>query len=61
MQPDVVVNCAAISQPRECENDREKAFAVNVPSRLVMWLKQRAGNRRPPLFIHLSTDQSKEP
>ncbi|GAQ82491.1 Rossmann-fold NAD(P)-binding domain-containing protein [Klebsormidium nitens] len=60
--PDVVINCAAISQPRDCESDRDRAFAVNVPSRVTTWLTQRAAvdGRRPPLFIHLSTDQTYE-
>eukprot|EP00897_Mesotaenium_endlicherianum_P010791 jgi/Mesen1/9740/ME000695S09046 len=54
--PDVVVNCAAISVPRECEQDPEAAYALNVPHALVSWLKT-LGSERQPLLIHLSTDQ----
>lgn len=55
-QPDVVVNCAAMSVPRECEADSERAFATNVPKALVEWLAASALERQP-LLIHLSTDQ----
>ncbi|XP_078148508.1 NAD(P)-binding Rossmann-fold superfamily protein [Carex rostrata] len=54
-QPDVVVNCAAISVPRACEMDAEAAMATNEPSSLVKWL-HGYGNRNS-LLIHLSTDQ----
>ncbi|AET02100.1 putative methionine adenosyltransferase [Medicago truncatula] len=54
-QPDVVVNCAAISVPRACENDPDTANAINVPSSLVKWLQSFKQNST--LLIHLSTDQ----
>ena len=56
---DVVINCAALSSPDECEKDEEKARAVNVPTRLLEQLEEVAkeGKRRPPpVLIHLSTD-----
>ncbi|ONK64057.1 uncharacterized protein A4U43_C07F21650 [Asparagus officinalis] len=54
-QPDVIVNCAAISVPRECEVNPEAAMAINLPTSLVNWLLS-FGNERS-LLIHLSTDQ----
>ncbi|KAK2407146.1 NAD(P)-binding Rossmann-fold superfamily protein [Trifolium repens] len=54
-QPDVVVNCAAISVPRACEIDPASAHAINVPSSLVKWLQSFKQNST--LLIHLSTDQ----
>ncbi|XP_045800267.1 methionine adenosyltransferase 2 subunit beta [Trifolium pratense] len=54
-QPDVVVNCAAISVPRACEIDPASAHAINVPSSLVKWLQSFQQNST--LLIHLSTDQ----
>ncbi|XP_077223819.1 NAD(P)-binding Rossmann-fold superfamily protein [Tasmannia lanceolata] len=54
-QPDVVVNCAAISIPRACEKDPVAAMATNVPCSLVKWLSC-FGNSNT-LLIHLSTDQ----
>ncbi|XP_015901706.3 uncharacterized protein LOC107434732 [Ziziphus jujuba] len=54
-QPDVVVNCAALSVPRACEVDPAAAMAVNVPSSLVKWLLSFENNST--LLIHLSTDQ----
>ncbi|XP_054784867.1 uncharacterized protein LOC129291502 isoform X2 [Prosopis cineraria] len=54
-QPDVVVNCAAISVPRACEIDPDAALAINVPSSLVKWLK--SFNEKSTLLIHLSSDQ----
>lgn len=56
-QPDVVINCAAISVPRACEIDPDTANAINVPSSLVKWLQSFKQNS--PLLIHLSTDQGK--
>ncbi|KAG6548446.1 hypothetical protein Mapa_009933 [Marchantia paleacea] len=53
--PAAVVNCAAISVPRECEENPEQASEVNVPRSLVQWLKSFAHNK--PLLVHLSTDQ----
>lgn len=54
--PDLVINCAAMSVPRECEADPEAAYAINVPTALVQWLAS-LGPGRQPLLIHLSTDQ----
>ncbi|KAI9110033.1 hypothetical protein K1719_019074 [Acacia pycnantha] len=54
-QPDVVVNCAAISVPRACEIDADAARAINVPSSLVKWLQ--SFDEKSTLLIHLSTDQ----
>nr|XP_027192871.1 methionine adenosyltransferase 2 subunit beta isoform X2 [Cicer arietinum] len=57
-QPDVVVNCAAISVPRACEIDPDTAHAINVPSSLVTWLQSFKQNST--LLIHLSTDQGEK-
>ncbi|CAM8925092.1 unnamed protein product [Rhodiola kirilowii] len=54
-QPDVVVNCAALSVPRDCEANPDKAMSVNVPRTLVKWLSSFEDKK--PLLIHLSTDQ----
>ncbi|CAK8560875.1 unnamed protein product [Lathyrus sativus] len=54
-QPDVVINCAAISVPRACEIDPDTANAINVPSSLVKWMQSFKQNST--LLIHLSTDQ----
>lgn len=54
--PEVVINCAAISVPRACEQDPEAAMAINVPSILVQWL-HTLDVAQPPFLIHLSTDQ----
>lgn len=54
--PDVVINCAAISVPRACEQDPEAAMAVNVPTVLVQWLNS-LDVAQPPFLVHLSTDQ----
>lgn len=56
-QPDVVVNCAAISIPRGCEADPAAAMAVNVPSALIKWLSSFPVPGM--LLIHLSTDQGR--
>lgn len=56
-QPDVVVNCAALSVPRACEVDPTAAMAINVPSVLVKWLSSFSNGST--LLIHLSTDQGK--
>ncbi|KAK6142826.1 hypothetical protein DH2020_023174 [Rehmannia glutinosa] len=53
-QPDVVINCAALSVPRVCEMDPEAAMSINVPTTLVKWL---SSFREDTLLIHLSTDQ----
>lgn len=57
LQPDVVVNCAALSVPRACEIDPAAAMSINVPSALVKWMSS-FGNGKV-LLIHLSTDQGK--
>ncbi|KAL1546433.1 methionine adenosyltransferase 2 subunit beta-like [Salvia divinorum] len=53
-QPDVVINCAALSVPRVCEMDPEAAMSINVPTGLVKWLSSFG---KSSLLIHLSTDQ----
>ncbi|KNA15035.1 hypothetical protein SOVF_101900 [Spinacia oleracea] len=54
-QPDVVVNCAALSVPRACEVDPAAAMSINVPTALVNWMS--SFKEKDTLFIHLSTDQ----
>lgn len=54
-QPDVVVNCAALSVPRACERDPASAMSTNIPSSLVQWLSSFSD--RNTFLIHLSTDQ----
>lgn len=54
--PRVVINCAAISVPRDCELDPVSAMAINVPDALLSWLSSFTGTDIP-LLIHLSTDQ----
>lgn len=54
-QPDVVVNCAALSVPRACEVDPEAAMSINVSTSLVKWLL--SFEEKSTLLIHLSTDQ----
>ncbi|XP_024020373.1 methionine adenosyltransferase 2 subunit beta [Morus notabilis] len=54
-QPDIVVNCAALSVPRACEVDPPAAMSINVPSSVVKWLSSFRVNST--LLIHLSTDQ----
>ncbi|KAJ0229943.1 RmlD-like substrate binding domain-containing protein [Hirschfeldia incana] len=57
-QPDVVVNCAALSVPRVCEQDPDSATSINVPSSLVNWLSSSSfQTNNKTLLIHLSTDQ----
>ncbi|KAF3541464.1 hypothetical protein F2Q69_00021284 [Brassica cretica] len=56
-QPDVVVNCAALSVPRVCEQDPDSALSINVPSSLVNWLSSAFPTKNKTLLIHLSTDQ----
>ncbi|WRX11353.1 RmlD-like substrate binding domain - like 1 [Theobroma cacao] len=55
-QPDVVVNCAALSVPRACEKDPDAATSINVPTSLVNWLSSFTQDDNT-LLIHLSTDQ----
>lgn len=54
VKPDVVINCAAISSPKACEENPEHAEAINVPTHLISCLKSMDST---PLLIHLSTDQ----
>ncbi|XP_021748638.1 methionine adenosyltransferase 2 subunit beta [Chenopodium quinoa] len=54
-QPDVVVNCAALSVPRACEADPVAAMCINVPKPLVSWIS--SFKEKETLLIHLSTDQ----
>ena len=54
-QPDIVVNCAAISVPRACETDPASALSINVPTALGNWLL--SFEQMNTLLIHLSTDQ----
>ncbi|KAK9749364.1 hypothetical protein RND81_02G120800 [Saponaria officinalis] len=54
-QPDVVVNCAALSVPRACEADPDAAMSINVPTSLVKWVL--SFKEKSSLLIHLSTDQ----
>ena len=56
VQPEVVINCAAISSPRKCEEEKEAATATNVPTALLTWMKGLHLSTAP-LLIHLSTDQ----
>ena len=51
VKPDVVVHAAAISSPRVCEDNPERAMAVNAPMALVEQLPDHAS------LIFLSTDQ----
>ncbi|KAF5838191.1 methionine adenosyltransferase regulatory beta subunit-related [Dunaliella salina] len=53
-----VINCAAISQPGECEKKPEHARSVNVPSAVLDCLKsQQCEHGVSACLIHLSTDQ----
>lgn len=54
-QPDVVVNCAALSVPRACEVDPAAAMSINVPTSLVNWMS--SFKDKDTLLVHLSTDQ----
>lgn len=60
LQPDVVVNCAALSVPRACEVDPDAAMSINVPSSLIKWLSSLQ-SCPDVLLIHLSTDQGNSP
>ncbi|XP_048494925.1 uncharacterized protein LOC104888538 isoform X2 [Beta vulgaris subsp. vulgaris] len=54
-QPDIIVNCAALSVPRACEVDPAAAMSINVPTALVNWML--GFKEKDTLLIHLSTDQ----
>ncbi|EFJ21319.1 hypothetical protein SELMODRAFT_151824 [Selaginella moellendorffii] len=56
VHPRVVVNCAAMSVPRDCEENPQKAMAVNVPRALLRYLASLQTGA-PPLLVHFSTDQ----
>lgn len=52
--PSVVVHCAAMTKPDDCELDQEAAWNVNVMG--TEHLLAAAAVHGPPHFIHLSTD-----
>lgn len=54
----VVVNCAAMSSPGECEKKPEEARLANAPRDLWLAIKREAAARcdEAPLWIQLSTD-----
>lgn len=55
---DVVVNCAAISQPAACESNPDLAKKLNVPSALIEALQEQQSKAGlEALLVHLSTDQ----
>ncbi|KAG0454123.1 hypothetical protein HPP92_025427 [Vanilla planifolia] len=54
-KPHVIVNCAALSIPRECEDDPAAAMATNLPTSLINWLSSFEDNNT--LLLQLSTDQ----
>ncbi|CAI5986095.1 unnamed protein product [Closterium sp. NIES-65] len=45
--PDVVVNCAAVSVPRQCEGNPALAMHINVPSALIAALSDASGKPTP--------------
>jgi dTDP-4-dehydrorhamnose reductase len=53
VEPDVIVNCAAVSDVTECENDRNRAWAVN--ARAVKRLAKHC-DRLGAHLIQVSTD-----
>jgi len=53
-KPAIVVNCAAVARPKDCEADPEKARRVNVPEALIASLKKNIPDTS--FFIHISTD-----
>jgi dTDP-4-dehydrorhamnose reductase len=57
LPPQVVINCAAISQPAVCEQDYSKAAAINVPTALLAALEALPSSTGRPYIIHISTDQ----
>eukprot|EP00756_Hemistasia_phaeocysticola_P066724 Hpha_TRINITY_DN9455_c0_g1::TRINITY_DN9455_c0_g1_i1::g.139078::m.139078 len=55
---DMVINCAAVSMPRECESDPATAAVVNSPAVFLGELARAAEKwGTKPVFVHLSTDQ----
>jgi dTDP-4-dehydrorhamnose reductase len=53
LEPDAIVNCAAITDVDGCETGPERAFAVNADGAKHV---ARAANRVDAAFIHTSTD-----
>ena len=56
----LVVNCTALSQPKQCEENEEKARKINAPTHLCEALMRKYGKgseERVPLLVHMSTDQ----
>jgi dTDP-4-dehydrorhamnose reductase len=56
----LVVNCTALSQPKQCEENEEKARKINAPTHLCEALMSKYGKgseERVPLLVHMSTDQ----
>ncbi len=52
-RPDIIINCAGITDLEECENNINKAYKVNaIGARNVALLSERIGAK----LIHLSTD-----
>jgi hypothetical protein len=54
-QVDIIINCAAISQPGVVEKDEIHARAINVPHAILN--SALRASEAQPLLIHLSTDQ----
>ncbi|KAK9785252.1 hypothetical protein WJX73_007610 [Symbiochloris irregularis] len=55
---DVVINCAAVSQPALCDKHPEAARALNVPTQLLEAMDiHRCATDADPLLIFFSTDQ----
>ena len=52
-QPDCIVHAGAMSRPDECEENKEKAFSINVSGTENLL---QASEKRKPFFIFLSTD-----
>ena len=52
-KPDVVVHCAAMSKPDECELHQAEAYAVNVEATVILLLNAAEYKSH---FIHISTD-----
>jgi len=62
-KPQAVINCAAISQPRACEENKADAMRTNSCQQIVDALLEQfppaecASATPKPLLIHISTDQ----
>lgn len=52
--PDAIVNCAAVSEPAQCEADPARAQALNVA---LPALLARLANHLSARFVHLSSEQ----